>query len=305
MAGSQLQQGKVDLFGLVARIKDEFPDLRFDRAVLNDDGEDHAVVFLDESWVFRFPRSPAAARYAAGERRLLERLNAVSPLATPLYEMTAAHGVFAGYRLIRGQSLSERLFASLARPIQERLVDELGGFLGCLHALPIDLIAPTDGGPAPAHTGSAFAADYWRRREVIAAGLAPELRARVDRFYEVFPAVVDQPAKVLIHGDLSEDHILLAPDGEQLAGVIDFTDAGPGDAAFDFCFLWAYGEWAPARAGASYGAGEEARKVVERSRWWWTRYSVDRLWWDLTGARAYDTQMLLGHISRSLTSLGF
>jgi aminoglycoside 2''-phosphotransferase len=303
--GFELEQGKVDLPGLVARIRDKFPGLEFAHAILNDEGEDHAVVILDASWVFRFPRTPEAARFAAGERRLLERLSRISPLPVPVYERISVHGDFAGYRMIRGQPLSEHVFASLSRPVQERLVDELGAFVACLHALPIDLVRPADDGCAPSHTGSQAAANYRRRRGAIAARLGSALVARVDRFYEALPGVVDGAPKVLVHGDLTEDHVLLAPDGQRLAGVIDFTDAAAGDAAFDFTFLWGYGEWAAARAAASYGTGEEARKMVERSRWWWTRYSVDRLWWAITGARAYDLHKAVEDIRGGLAALGF
>jgi hypothetical protein len=55
------------------------------------------------------------------------------------------------------------------------------------------------------------------------------------------------------------------------------------------------------RAAAGYGV----REVVERSRWWWTRYSVDRVWWTLSGARAYDLDKVVGDIGSSLVALGF
>jgi aminoglycoside 2''-phosphotransferase len=299
--GFELEQGKVDLPGLVARIRDEFPGLEFAHAVLNDDGEDHAVVILDGAWVFRFPRTPGAAGLAAGERRLLERLSRVSPLPVPVYERISIRGDFAGYRMIQGQPLSEDLFASLARSAQERLIDELAAFATCLHALPIDLVRPSDGASAPLHAGSQAVLFYRHRREAIAARLGPALAARIERFYEALPGMVDSAPKVLVHGDLTEDHVLLARDGERLAGVIDFTDAAAGDPAFDFAFLWGYGDWAPLRAAAGYGV----REVVERSRWWWTRYSVDRVWWTLSGARAYDLDKVVGEIGSSLVALGF
>jgi hypothetical protein len=51
-----LKQGRVDLDALLARVRAAFPELTFTRATLNDFGEDHAVVILDDAWVFRFPR---------------------------------------------------------------------------------------------------------------------------------------------------------------------------------------------------------------------------------------------------------
>jgi hypothetical protein len=68
-----LAQGRVDLEALVARIRAEFPDLVFERASLNDFGEDHAVVMLDDAWVFRFPRGAEVVACSERERRLLAR----------------------------------------------------------------------------------------------------------------------------------------------------------------------------------------------------------------------------------------
>jgi aminoglycoside phosphotransferase (APT) family kinase protein len=299
-----MKQGAVDLPRLIARVRAEFPQLDFTRAVLNDDGEDHAVVVVDDAWVFRFPRTAEYARFAVGERRLLARLNLVSTLATPVYEMISAHGDFAGYPMIPGRQLSEDLFATLPREIQERIIDELGSFLACLHALPIDLIRLPDGAMPPVGAGSDMARRYRQRRADLAAALPDDLIPRVDDFYAALPAVVDTAPKVLIHGDLTEDHILLAPGGDRLAGVIDFTDAGAGDPAYDFTFLWAYGDWTLARALSRYGTELDVEDLVERSRWWWTRYSVDRLWWSVTGARACDTEKVIGDIRDSLKTLG-
>src|SRR5271168_935289 len=109
----EVRQGRVDLAGLVERIRTEFPLLRFADAKLNDFGEDHAVVLLDGRWAFRFPRSAAAAALGVMERRLLAQLNAVSPVATPHYEHVSQAGDFGGYRMIAGEELTEARFAAL------------------------------------------------------------------------------------------------------------------------------------------------------------------------------------------------
>ena len=300
----ELKQGQVDLDGLVARIRAEFPEFILTRAILNDFGEDHAVVIVDDAWVFRFPRTPEAAALAAGERRLLDQLRQVSPLPTPRYERVSPVGDFAGYPIIPGTELSERVFAGLPRGVQERVLAQLGVFLARLHQLPPSLIAPPLGVAGPAWSAADYARRYRLRRAQLASTLPPDLHVRLDDFFESLPAIVDDAAHVLIHGDLTEDHILLAPDGERLSGVIDFTDAAVGDPAFDFTFLWAYGDWAPAYAARHYGAGETTAKIVARSRWWFIRCSIDRIWWNLSGARACDTAKVEGDIRESLGALG-
>ena len=106
-----------------------------------------------------------------------------------------------------------------------------------------------------------------------------------------------------MHGDLTEDHILLDPArSARLAGVIDFTDAALGDPAFDFTWLWAYGDWAPAHAAKSYGGETEA--LLSRSLWWFVRYRIDQIWWNESGARAYDVARIVRALPGLLDALG-
>jgi aminoglycoside 2''-phosphotransferase len=300
---TSLAQGAVDLEALLARIRGAFPALVFERAVLNDFGEDHAVVILDDAWVFRFPRSPEAAAYAARERRLLEHLARVSPLATPRHALVSAAGDFAGYPMIAGEELTEARFAGLARPVQDHALAQIGAFLAVLHATPPRLLSG-DGPPRPADTGEAFAARYAARRPDYAALLPTVLLARADAFYAALPAAVAGAPIRVVHNDFTEDHILLAPEGDRLAGVIDFTDAGLGDPAFDFTFLWAYGDDAPAQVLRHYGGGPEADGLLRRSRWWFVRYRLDQVWWDARGHRAYGQARLLASLAHQLSALG-
>jgi aminoglycoside 2''-phosphotransferase len=47
----------------------------------------------------------------------------------------------------------------------------------------------------------------------------------------------------IIHGDLSQDHILFDPETERISGVIDFSDAIISSPLLDFMYLYhAYGE---------------------------------------------------------------
>jgi aminoglycoside phosphotransferase (APT) family kinase protein len=45
---------------------------------------------------------------------------------------------------------------------------------------------------------------------------------------------------VLLHGDLSAEHVLIAPAGGHVVGLIDWADACLGDPAYDFKFLWVW-----------------------------------------------------------------
>jgi aminoglycoside 2''-phosphotransferase len=293
--GLPIAQGQVDLAGLARRIRTEFPDLCFTTATLNDLGEDHAVVLLDERWVFRFPRNPAAAACGAMERRLLAALNAISPVATPRYEYVSRNGAFGGYRMIAGVELTEAAFAALPGEAQHQVLGQIGGFLRTLHALPPELGA-RPGAAALIEDAAWFAERYAERRERLAPALGPVLLRAADRFYAAFPAAVASTDARLIHRDFSEDHILLDPGSQRLAGVIDFTDAALGDPAFDFSFLWAYGRWAPARTAETYDPGGETTDLLRRSLWWFTRFRIDQVWWSVSGARGYDVSRIASEL---------
>ena len=297
------RQGQVDLARLVARIRREFPDLRFAEATLNDLGEDHAVVMLDDRWVFRFPRTTQAAALGAMERRLLARLGDASPTATPRYEYVSQAGDFGGYRLIAGRELTEAVFAALPRVARERVLTEIGDFLRVLHAMPSALVARPDASP-PAEDAAWVADRHAERRSRLAEALGPALLDAADRFYRALPAAVATDHAAVIHGDFSEDHILLDPGEARLAGVIDFTDARLGDPAYDFAFLWAYGRWAPECVAGRYGAGAETAGVLARSFWWFTRYRVDQIWWSVSGARDYDVARIRHELAGLFQTLG-
>jgi aminoglycoside 2''-phosphotransferase len=293
-------RGSVDLAALIARIRAAFPDLKFTRAALNDMGEDHAIVELD-GWIFRFPRGAEAASYAAGERRVLAALAEVSNLPVPRYERVAPDGAFAGYRTILGAELTEARFFALPRPVRERCLDEIGVFLSRLHALPLTLTADVE---KIQWNGEVQAARYAQRREAFVDILGAALLPRVDAFFQALARQPTPSPLRMVHNDFTEDHILLAPTGDRLAGIIDFTDVGPDDPAFDFTFLWSYGDWAPERALKAYGAGAEQGPMLSRSRWQFVRYRIEQLWWDARGVRDYNGPKLLGELPGLLDALG-
>ena len=114
----------------------------------------------------------------------------------------------------------------------------MGAFLSKLHAIP----------PAVVRDIGIEDADLWLDRyapmfEACRDLLGPRSREWLDVTADRFVAEggMDGAARVLIHGDLSPEHIRLDANGA-LAGVIDFGDAMIADPALDFAgLLNAYG----------------------------------------------------------------
>ena len=296
-----LAKGQVDVAALTGRIRAAFPDLAFQHAALNDLGEDHAVLMLDDTWVFRFPRGPEAASYAAGERRMLAALAETANLPVPRYERIAPDGSFAGYRRIAGEELTEARFAALPRVAQEQAIAEIGRFLARLHALPLALTADVE---KVQWNGQVQARRYADRRDNYMRFVTPELLVRIDAFYAAMALQASPAVLKMVHNDFTEDHILIDPETGRLTGIIDFTDAGPDDPAFDFTFLRAYGDWTVDAALEAYGAGAEHAAMRERSLWQYVRYRIEQLWWNARGFRRYDVGAVLKELPRRLDYLG-
>jgi len=266
----------VDLNALVGRIRSAFPDLAFETARLSPTGEDHAVVILDEAWAFRFPRTLEQAGWFQAEVGLLRALAGRTSIATPDYRYLAPDGAFGGYALIHGEEMSLRAFAAMPRADQEAILVQLADFLSSLHTLPAHLLTRTDGvRRTNADWAREAVSQYFERTRAVIAPHAPAgLIDRLDRFHDAYLARV-WPCNAVIHGDLREAHLLMAPGGARLVGVIDFGDAVVGDPAYDFGVLWMLGDWALAFAVERYARADD--RLLERSRWSFVRYATGRL----------------------------
>jgi len=265
---------------LAARVRATFPELAFSRAVLNERGEDHYALMLDERYVFRFPRHGAHPTGLKLELAVLRALTGRCALPMPDYRYVSPAGDFAGYAMIDGVELTPGRFAALSRAAQETVLDQVAGFLSAIHGLAMEDVAACLGAaPEPwpnAGTPADAAAEGRARRLAPIARAMPDLAPLVDDFYARL-ALRPPVAQRLTHSDVTLDHLLLAPSGDRLAGVIDFGDVELGDPAYDFAYLWSYGDWAPGHVFERYALKDQEPGLLERSRWHYARYRISRL----------------------------
>ena len=267
-------------------------------------GDDNWVVILDDAWAVRFPRSAQQARWFPVEIAVLAALHGRTPVPVPHIERIAADGSFGAYRLVPGRPLTPAAFAALPRPSLERLIAASVELLRAVHALPASVITLPDGTARSAAGAPAWAAREYRteRRQLLAdAARDPDLLNRLDAFYTAYPKR-SWPLTSVIHGDFTEDHMLVGADGETLTGVIDFGDTVLGDPAHDLTIFWAAGDWA-ARAAARRLGGDDG--LLERSRCSFVRYSVGRLCDALRGDENRDAGTIGKSLQRHLQALGF
>lgn len=265
---------------LTAQVRGAFPGLEFSHAALNERGEDHHVLMLDHRYAFRFPRHSNHPTGLKFELAVLAALKGRCTLPMPDYRYVSPGGDFAGYEMIDGVELTSERFAALDRVAQERILAQVAEFLSAIHGLALDDVVdllgetpdawPTEGTPA-----DEVAHGRARRLGPISHAM-PELAYLVEDFYARFETR-QAVSGWLTHGDFTDDHLLLAPPGDRLAGVIDFGDVELGDPAYDFSYLWSYGDWAPAFVFERYALRASAPGLLERSRWSFARYRIARL----------------------------
>lgn len=288
---------------LLRRIRAEFPDLAFETARLAN-GDDNWVVILDDAWAVRFPRSPQQARWFPVEIAVLAALHGHTPVQVPHIERTAADGSFGAYRLVPGQPLTPAAFAALPQASMERLIEASVELLKAVHALPASVVILPDGTARTAAGAPAWAAREYRtdrRRLLVDAATDPVLLNRLDAFFTAYPNL-SWPLTCVIHGDFTEDHMLVAADGDTLTGVIDFGDTVLGDPAYDLTIFWAAGDWA-AQAAAGRLGGDDG--LLQRSRYSFVRYSVGRLCEAHGGDEHRDADKIGQSLLRHLQALGF
>ncbi len=210
---------------LIERIRQTWPYFDFDPSEIHSaltPGWDYQVLYLGE-WVLRMGRTRAANTRLQYEMRKLDTLSVALPI--PHYVERSPWGGL--YRKIPGDPVTT---TEVKKPAMQAA---LCNFVTTLHD-PKNL-------PARYRTGRAEA--RWRRRYQILEGQIQESvlallttkqqRRANDHFQDFFNQLnMGSWEPVLLHGDLSCDHILV--DAGKISGIIDFGDLMVGDPAFDW-----------------------------------------------------------------------
>ena len=262
---------------MLALIRRQLPGFAFERAErLQTSGQFNRVLRIDGRWIFRFPKSPAAAADLARELALLPRLAGGLPLPIPAprYHARAAESgglLFMAYPLLPGEPLLREKFAQLRA--DERSIDgiarDLARFLRALHA-----IAPAEIGlAASAETAQAeWARVYGETRDKLFPLMRRDAREALARNFDgaLNEADLWRYDECLIHGDFGTGNILYRQG--RVSGIIDFGFCGPGDPAQDLgALLASYGEPFVERVCHYYPA---LRAGLRRARFYRGNYAL-------------------------------
>jgi len=222
-----------------------FSELNVDHISVLGEGWDSVAFLVNDSIVFRIPKRPAVARQMAKEVRVLEAVRPYVNLQIPRIEWIGRPpGHFSvsavGYRMLSGTPLS----AIPPGSTKDNMLRQVGRFLNELHAIPTSVLNDADV-PWFRWTGdsSVDGPDGWEAGLRAFTGrimedVVPFVSSSTgERVAEEIAEFLSEPQHfgfqpVLIHGDLSPEHILVDTETGEI-GVIDFGDCGRGDPAYD------------------------------------------------------------------------
>lgn len=221
------------------------------------EGDSCRALLIDHTWLFLFAKHPLASECLDRVARVLPLLARESPVPIPA---VAYHGhlaglAYVGYRCLPGTELTAERFAALAPGQRQALAGTLGAFVGHLHAFdPAEaarLGVPSSEYPLAMQEDELLpgSAEELYRQDLGAFASWPEaekalvggLEDRLAEYLRLTRASA-QPL-VLLHGEVSADHVLYGPHTGRPTGIIDFNGMIVGRPARDFLYL--YGEYGP------------------------------------------------------------
>jgi aminoglycoside phosphotransferase (APT) family kinase protein len=224
-------------------IGEQFPHLAPVLVTARYEGCDNLAFEVNDEWIFRFPKRADGELPLKREIALLSRVSAAVVTPVPEYRFIGKPGpvfpyMFAGYPKLKGTPAIE-LPLSLREVMP--LARSMGSILSSVHSF-----STSDAhelGVAQAESDlQSNAIEALAELAEIASVLKSELVDRCVAYLKatVGPSTPASRASCLLHGDFSAEHILLSSDGQNIVGVIDWTDTEIGDPAFDFGYLWVW-----------------------------------------------------------------
>lgn len=197
-------------------------------AAVIDSGQNNRILDTGQL-IVRVPRHDEARSDLVREATVLAALAPRLPLPVPAPEVlgVAAH-VVAVHRRLPGEPLLSLDGMNDAQ--KHELACDLALFLRALHALPCEILptsAPTD---SMAEWRDLFGQVEAGVLPLIPQDVGASIAAQFDRFLANGPY-----PRTIIHGDFGTGNILVHAD--RVSGVIDFSECGVGDPAYDFASL--------------------------------------------------------------------
>lgn len=275
-----------------AEIEKNFPDIVIDSIDPAGEGMDSKAFLVNQELIFRFPKFEDIAEKLKTEISLLPKLHSYLELQIPEFKYIGHQEnnfPFVGYSKIGGEALEKELFESLDRETQERLIKQIADFFLSLHSFPV----------SEAEAASVLVTDFKEKFSKELETLRNEAYHLLNKEAQSYiENLINQYLSddsnfsykpVLLHADLSPEHILYDSTAKRINGIIDFGDIQIGDPAYDFvCLYEDYGAEFTERVLAAWSTSE-TESMLKRI----TFFKTSNIWRDiLIGVRRKDDIIL-------------
>lgn len=217
-------------------IVDRYPELVNSQFKSDNSGWTNFAIKVDNKYLFRFPRNDEAYKAVNKEYKILKILNKKLPIniKVPKYIYSSLNDdyPFVGYAMIQGDFLTEDVFNSLDESKKDNILNNMAIFLNVLHSVDYKEL-----GLEPVNSIEWYKDLFDRVQKICFKYFVHNLKEKTIQLFNIFfnDESMHNYEPTLVHGDLSEDHIIITSDG---VGIIDFGDLMVFDPAYDL--IWAY-----------------------------------------------------------------
>ncbi len=250
------------------KIKNDFPQISWEKHRILTHGFDHIIIVLDEKIIFRFPKDKKYQSEFENEIQLLHYLKKKVNVGIPEYNYISKDKTIGGYDMVRGQELTVSCFRRLNASEKDTVAKQLAKFISTLHATPKSIVIKYN-------VQSENQENNYKKLVCDTQKLLfPRLQQKDisligDYFAELKNALNHNYSNVLTHNDLTSAHILWDNKKKQI-NIIDFSDRAFGDPAIDFSGLFAYGNIFAEKVFNLY-SGKKDTQMLKRSQLYFKR----------------------------------
>jgi len=256
---------KIDL------IKKHLPQFSNSQFHIQNEGWSNQVFFVDDHYVFRFPRTQNSFRDLRVEIEILPTLrhNLRGVVDIPNFEFVSTskeNPDFVGYKMIPGDQMRQTCIETMPKDKLKANAEVLGHFLSYLHAYGLNHdISVLSTKPSQADRWVELKENVHTKCTGVLSN--NQLNWIDDLINKLIGYATEfMASKVLLHADFSSDHILLDKSTNTITGVIDFGDLEIGDPALDFTGLYTcYGQNFTEEVYKTYEACNTVNKVETHS----------------------------------------
>jgi len=220
-------------------IKSRYPQLDLSKIEFNKtDGSYSDVAIVNNEAVFKFARYDWSATYLRNEADVIRFIQDFVDLPLPDVELVDQN--VTKRRFIKGSPLYRNLLLKSDYQTQDAIAKQIATFLHQLHTIPVKKAQHANIGYSQMNrTQEEWLAELETMQRKILHYCTDYVK---EYLRQIIQPVIDNEKffdfqSVLIHGDLTPNHILFDKSSRKVSGIIGFSNAGFGDPAYDIGML--------------------------------------------------------------------